>query len=162
MSMRKKTLISCLVTILISETAVQAALTFPSQCKVSGLRYDQGQLVLFAQHTAKPRLYAIQNRSKYALWVVHTGEGMSAGWDTQFSSNHWSSILITRPMLALSCHLSLKNDKLKTVPCQSVLRVCQFSQWYAKHPISGGYWVAENLPLPKMMSHMHARGFVVG
>ena len=159
----KKILLSIVILLLISTSALTKTTSFPQQCKVSGLRYDKDQLVLFAQHTAKPRLYAIHNISRDALWIVHegNGSGMQAGWDSTLSAHHWSAILMMHRVFNFQCKAILKNQSMKTVSCQSVLRVCQFSSWYAKHPMSGGYWVAENLPLPTLMHHLHARGFVM-
>lgn len=159
----KKTVLFIVILFLASTSALTKTTSLPLQCKASGLRYDKDQVVLFAQHTAKPRLYVIHNISHDALWLVHEGDGrgMQAGWDTKLSAHHWSAFLTMDRFFAFNCQVILKNDKIKTVPCQSVLRVCQFSQWYAKQPIGGGYWVSENLPLPKLMHHMRARGFVI-
>ncbi len=135
---------------------------FPAQCRVSGLRYDHANLVLFAQHTAKPRLYAIQNNSKNAVWVVHeSSRGMGAGWNSQLSPHHWTALLMTHPNFDFTCHLVKKTGGMKTVPCKQVLQVCQFSHFYSKNPISGGYWVGENLTLNALMTRIRARGFEV-
>lgn len=139
-----------------------AAEKFPAQCKVSGLRYHHAKIILFSQHTAKPRLYAIQNTSKKAIWITHeSSRGMSAGWDSQLSSQHWAALLMTHPNFEFGCRLSSKNGRMKKVPCKQVLHVCQFSHFYSKNPISAGYWVGENLTLKALMTRIRARGFEV-
>lgn len=143
-------------------TAVFAVHSFPAQCKVSGLRYDHANIILFSQHTAKPRLYAIQNSSKKTIWITHeSNRGMSAGWDSQLSSQRWAALLMMHPNFKFGCRLSNKTGRMKKVPCESVLHVCQFSQLYSKNPISAGYWVGENLSLKELMTRIHARGFEV-
>lgn len=135
---------------------------FPAQCKVSGLRYNQANVTLFSQHTAKPRLYAIQNISNNAIWITHeSSRGMSAGWDSQLSAQRWSAILMTHQNFEFACRLSKKTGRMKKVPCNQVLRICQFSQLYSKNPISAGYWVGENLTLRALMTRIHAREFEV-
>jgi hypothetical protein len=135
----------------------------PSQCKVSGLHYEKNQVVFFKQHTAKPRLYMIQNISKNTVWLTHDngGRGMGAGWDSQITSQHWSALLMTKPNFKLSCHVQAKNGRIKKIVCQKAIRVCQFSWLYSKNPVSGGYWVGENLTLPNLMGRIHERGFEV-
>ncbi|GEM_PF-6490292 len=143
-------------------TAVFATQSFPAQCKVSGLRYEHAKIILFSQHTAKPRLYAIQNISKKSIWIIHeSSRGMSAGWDSQLSSQHWAALLMTHPNFEFNCRLSSKSGRTKKVPCKQVMRVCQFSQLYSKNPISAGYWVGENLTLKALMTRIRARGFEV-
>ena len=143
-------------------TAVFAVQSDPAQCKVSGLRYDHANVALFSQHTAKPRLYAIKNTSESAILITHDStRGMSAGWASQLSSQHWSGLLMTHPNFDLSCYALKKIGGMKKVSCKQVLHVCQFSQLYSKNPISAGYWVGENLTLNALMTRIRARGFEV-
>lgn len=144
-------------------SVVAAKSFFPPQCKISGLHFKKNNIDFFAQHTAKPRLYAIQNISKGVVWLTHDsgGRGMGAGWDSQITSQQWSALLMTKPHFNFSCHFQKKDGGMKIVPCQQVLRVCQFSWLYAKNPISGGYWVGEDLTLPNLMQRIRERGFEV-
>lgn len=157
----KYKMLSLVVTLLFSAITF-ATETFPAQCKVSGLRYHNSNIILFSQHTAKPRLYAIQNTSKKAVWMSHeSAAGMGAGWDSQLSSQHWAALLMMHRTFEFSCRLSSKDGRMKKVPCKQVLRVCQFSHFYSKNPISAGYWVGENLTLKALMTRIRARGFEV-
>lgn len=156
----------CLWVVLVSLIVVSAAAAksiFPLQCKVSGLQYKNSKVILFAQHTTKPRLYAIQNNSKNVVWLSHErgNRGVGAGWDSRLNSQHWSALLMTRPKFDLTCHIQKPKSRMKAVPCKQVLRICQFSWLYSKNPLSGGYWVGENLPLPDLMKRIRERRFEV-
>lgn len=139
-----------------------AVTKFPTQCRVSGLRYEKDNVVLFAQHTAKPRLYVMENVARHPIWVIHerkNNPGAGAGWASQMMPTHWSSLLVTRPHFSLTCQFQEKSGKVKTIPCKAVLRACQYSQFFSKNPISSGYWVAENLPYAALALHIRKRGF---
>lgn len=141
--------------------AASFAAEFPHSCAVSGLRYSEGSVVLFSQHTAKPRLYVIHNISHYPIWLMHEKKvpSASAGWASQLLANHWSAILVTKPNFALQCRLQKKSGGMTTVPCKQVIRTCQFSEFDSKNPISGGYWVVENVLLGALEPRINARGF---
>ncbi|PIZ03935.1 MAG: hypothetical protein COY58_06720 [Gammaproteobacteria bacterium CG_4_10_14_0_8_um_filter_38_16] len=157
----KWVLVSACVALPVSLLAT-AAEKFPAQCRVSGLRYEQANVLLFSQHTSKPRLYVMENTAHYPIWVTHEKKhnpGASAGWASQIMPMHWSSLLVTRRHFSLTCQRQAKSGRISTVSCSAVLRVCQFSQFFSKNPISGGYWVAESLPYAALEAHIRKRGF---
>lgn len=160
---KMKRRILLLVLFLVCPTVLLAFERFPGQCKVSGLRYRYGKVTFYAQHTAKPRLYAIQNIGNHPLWLSYqaNGSGMSAGWDSKILPKHWSAILVTHPIFTFGCRFLLKSGKMNKTPCSKVLRICQFSHFYANDPISGGYWVGENLSLNALLVRIQGRGLVV-
>ncbi|MCX7125459.1 MAG: hypothetical protein NTU49_06895, partial [Gammaproteobacteria bacterium] len=82
-----------LISILFS-TSLFAITKFPNQCRISGVRFLKESVSLFSQHTAKPRLYAIENTGKKAIWLTHNAKNpsASAGWASQLMPNHWSAI----------------------------------------------------------------------
>jgi len=147
--------------ILFFSTSIFAAEKFPALCQISGIHFGKGAVLFYAQHTAKPRLYAIKNKSDKAIWLTHQKKNpsASAGWDTQIMPNHWSVILVTERNFDLQCHFQTKSEGMKDVPCKKFLNVCQFNDFSSKHPIEGGYWVVENVLFPALEPRMHARGF---
>lgn len=150
-----------LIGLMIFPALIFSAELFPSQCRVSGLRFSHQSIFLFSQHTAKPRLYAIQNSASQPIWLTHEKKNanMSAGFASQLFPQHWSVILITRRDFDLQCSFAQKSGRIVHVPCKRVIRVCQFSEFYFKNPLSGGFWVVENVLLPKLEGGMRARGF---
>ena len=150
--------------ILVSLSFVTMALgKYPALCRVSGLHYVKKSVSLFSQHTAKPRLYAIYNQSQHAIWLTHEKKhpSVSAGWDSQLAPERWSALLVTRRRFGLNCRIQDKTGKMTTLPCRRVIRICQYSDFYSKNPVLGGYWVAENLPYKKLIDQIRARGFTV-
>ncbi|EKD77765.1 MAG: hypothetical protein ACD_42C00189G0002 [uncultured bacterium] len=140
-----------------------SAVHFPPQCRVSGLRYSKHAILFFSQHTAKPRLYVMTNISKNLIWLTHERKnpGVGAGWDSQLRSKRWSALLVTQRQLDLQCHVQLHSGTIKMIPCEKVLRACQFSQFYFQNPMSGGFWVVEDLPIKALEKRIQARGFHV-
>lgn|SRR3990167_806921 len=146
--------------ILIFSSSVFSATLFPKACQVSGLRYHHDAVILFSQHTAKPRLYAIHNISKYPLWITHVvkNPSASAGWASALSPGHWSAILITEHEFNLVCQLQKKTGSMKNIPCSQVIRLCQFSVVNPAHPVDGSYWVVENVALHALVPKIRSRG----
>ncbi|MCX7120575.1 MAG: hypothetical protein NTZ67_02180 [Gammaproteobacteria bacterium] len=146
---------------LIFSVPIFAAEQFPPACQISGIHFGRGAVLLYAQHTAKPRLYAIQNKGTVPVWLSHQKKkpGMSAGWDSQLKPNQWSVILLTERNFDLQCHFQTKAGAVIEIPCIAHLSVCQFNDFTAKRPIDGGYWVTEDAPLADLKSRMDARGF---
>lgn len=151
--------------LLFFSTAIFAVEHFPSQCRVSGLRFTGKSISLYSQHTAMPRLYVIHNISKHSLWITHeskSGRGMSAGWASSLHANHWSAILIGRRQFSLICQYQRKSGGVMNTSCRRVIRICQFSHVYTKNPIGGDYWVAENVVYHALVPRIRHRGFVIG
>lgn len=146
--------------LLLASVGIFAAEQFPSRCRISGLMFSSGQIVLFAQHTAKPRLYAIHNISNNKLWLTHEVQNpsASAGWASQLFPNRWSAILIMRHRFNLICQMQQKSGAMKRVPCHQVISACQFSSVYSKHPVDASFWVVENVPFKTLALHIHRRG----
>ena len=142
-------------------TSIFAIEKFPTFCQISGIHFGKDGVLLYAQHTAKPRLYAIKNKSHKAIWLTHQKKNpsASAGWDSQLMPNHWSVILLTDRNFDLQCHFQSKTGRMKAVSCVNFLSVCQFNDFSSKHPIDGGYWVVENVLFSALTPRMHARGF---
>lgn len=140
---------------------VFAAQQFPTQCRVSGLKYVHDSISLFSQHTAYPRLYVLENISKHPIWLNHDDHrsGMDAGWASELFPQRWSAILVTQHNFDLTCHWHNKSGHMEKLPCHIILRACQFSEFTVKNPISGGYWVAESVPYRALESSIRARGF---
>lgn len=136
-----------------------AANSFPPLCRISGLQFSRDDLMLFSQHTTKPRLYAIHNISHYPLWITHNvkNPSASAGWASQLSPNNWSALLVTRKKFNVICQVQTKSG-IKNIDCGKVIRVCQYSHVYSKHPLDAGYWAVENVPLKSLASKIRARG----
>ncbi len=134
---------------------------FAKQCQVSGIKYSHKSVSLFSQHTAKPRLYAIENTSKHPIWLNHQRKqvGMGAGWASELFPNHWSALLVTKRVFGLQCQIAKKSGGMPSVPCKKVLHVCQFGQFDSKNPMMGGYWVVENVLFPALEPRMRKRGF---
>src|SRR3990167_3496083 len=137
------------------------ATEFPHLCRVSGLRFSDKAILLFSQHTAKPRMYVIHNISRKAIWLNHEKKypSASAGWASSLLPNHWSAILVTDRNFDLQCQFQKKSGAMRAMPCKQMIRVCQFSEFYSKNPLSGGYWVVENVPFRALLSRIDARGF---
>lgn len=137
-----------------------AADQFPSHCEHTGLKFSHGKIILFSQHTAKPRLYAIHNISHDPLWITHNvkNPSASAGWASQLSPMHWSALLVTRHRFNLICQIQEKSGGMKNVACGTVVRVCQYSYVYPKHPVDAGYWAVENVPFKALASKIRERG----
>ncbi len=137
------------------------AAEFPHLCRVSGLRFSKESVLLFSQHTSKPRMYVIQNISHSPIWLNHEKKNpsASAGWSSRLFPNRWSAILVTDRNFDLQCEFQKKSGGMKAMPCKQRIRVCQFSEFYAKNPLSGGYWVVENVPFRALLSRIGARGF---
>ena len=156
----KKWVLLCLMAIF---PAILFAAKLPHLCRVSGLRFSDKSIVLFSQHTAKPRMYVIHNISHEAIWLNHEvkDRGVSAGWSSPLLPNHWSAILVTDRNFDLQCHFLKKSGGAITLPCKKVVTACQFSEFYSHNPISGGYWVAENVLLRALVPRISARGFVL-
>lgn len=161
--MRKKIALKLLafVIFLTPMISIFAAQKFPHLCRVSGLHFERASLFMFSQHTSKPRMYVITNISAHPIWLVHEKKhpDVSAGWDSQLFPKHWSAILVTRKNFSFSCHYQNKSGAMKVVPCKYVVRACQYSDFYSKNPVQGGFWVAENLQFKVLDSHIRARGF---
>jgi len=140
---------------------VFAAQKFPSQCRVSGLKYTHDDIALFSQHTANPRLYVLENTGKHPIWLNHDDNkgGVGAGWASQLFPQHWSALLVTKHNFDLTCHWQNKAGHMEKLPCHSIVRVCQFSEFDSKNPVGGGYWVTENVPYHALESRIRARGF---
>lgn len=150
-----------LITFIIFPLTIFAIEKFPTHCRISGLRFSHHSILFFSQHTAMPRLYAIKNISKKIIWLTYERKnpGAGAGWDTQLSPQHWSAILITRRQFNLQCHFQNKSGVMMRVPCEHVIRACQFSEFYSHHPIGGSYWIVENALFHDLIPHIRARGF---
>lgn len=160
-----KTTVSMLVTLF--PATLLALANFPHGCRVSGVRFSQGNAMLFSQHTAKPRLYVIHAISKHAIWLTHQdfsragSAGWAAGWGSSLSPHCWSALLVTQKNFSLSCHDQQKSGHGVKLPCDQLIRICQYSDFYSKHPVGGGYWVAENLAQNVLELHIRQRGFVL-
>ncbi|OGT41519.1 MAG: hypothetical protein A3F13_03715 [Gammaproteobacteria bacterium RIFCSPHIGHO2_12_FULL_40_19] len=137
------------------------AAEFPNFCRVSGLRFSKASVLLFSQHTSKPRMYVIQNISHSPIWLNHEKKNpsASAGWSSRLFPDHWSAILVTDRNFDLQCQFQKKSGAMRAMPCKQMIRVCQFSEFYSKNPLSGGYWVVENVPFRALLSRIDARGF---
>ena len=137
------------------------AAEFPDFCRVSGLRFSDKAILLFSQHTAKPRMYVIHNISRKPIWLNHEKNypSASAGWASSLLPNHWSAILVTDRNFDLQCQFQKKSGGMIALPCKQVIVACQFSEFYSKNPISGGYWVVENVLFRALGSRISARGF---
>jgi len=155
----KQKLFLCL---LIFPALIFASEKFPHRCRISGLHYSHESILLFSQHTAKPRLYVFNNISAHPIWLTHerkNNRGVGAGWDSPLFPKHWSAILVTRRRFNFQCHFQNKAGRLFKIPCHRVIRACQFSEFYAKNPIGGGYWVVENVLFHALEPKIRARGF---
>lgn len=144
--------------------ATFALAKFPTQCRVSGLKYSHADISLFSQHTSYPRLYVFENAGAHPIWLNHSDKnkgGMDAGWASQLFPHHWSALLVTQRRFDLTCQTQTKSHGMVTVPCKKVLRACQFSEFTSKNPVGGGYWVAESVPYRALESRIRARGFTL-
>lgn len=144
--------------------ATFALAKFPTQCRVSGLRYVHSDIALFSQHTSSPRLYVFENTGLSPIWLNHTDKnkgGMGAGWASQLFPRHWSALLVTQRNFDLMCQMQTKTRGMVTVPCKKVLHACQFSQFTSKNLVAGGYWVTESVPYRMLESRIRARGFTL-
>lgn len=155
--MNKKLLLLIFLALPFSIFAIEK---FPHFCRVSGLHYEKKSILFFSQHTAKPRLYVIHNISTHPIWLVHDNkhQSASAGWNSQLFPKRWTAVLVTRRNFSLNCQFQKKSGAMVTLACQHVIRACQYSHFYSKNPVMGGYWVAENLPLPALETQLRARG----
>lgn len=162
-----KATLSVLIALLLLPVTVLALTHFPHQCRVSGVRFSKESAILFSQHTAKPRLYVIHSISTQSIWLTHEdlnragSAGWAAGWASSLSPNHWSALLVTQKNFFLSCHYQQKSGRMMTLPCNQLIHICQYSDFYSKHPMGGGYWVAENLPRHVLEPQILKRGFVL-
>lgn len=152
-----------LLVVLIIPFSIFATEKFPHLCRVSGLRYEHRSILFFSQHTAKPRLYVINNTSAHPIWLVHEDKhpSASAGWSSRLFPKKWTAILVSRRNFSLVCQIQKKSGVMVTQVCRHLIRVCQYSHFYSKNSVIGGYWVAENLPLHALETRIRARGFLL-
>ena len=160
-SVRVRAIILSLVT-LFSMTSF-AAEKFSDQCRNSGISFEQNDVSFFSQHTAKPRLYAITNHFFHPIWLTNSEKsaGVGAGWDSQLSPHQWSVLLVTQKNFSLKCHWQKKPGVISNIPCDKVITVCQFSDFTVNHPVSGGYWVTENILFSQLIPRIQKRGFAI-
>ena len=146
--------------LLLLSTPLFAVNQLPPQCRVSGLQFTQKTVSLFSQHTAKPRLYAIENIGKKPIWITHTvkNPSASAGWSSQLMPHHWSVLLVTQRNFDLGCRWQSKSGKMQAVSCQSFLHICQYSDFKSAYPIDAGYWAVENVLFSQLSQRLNARG----
>lgn len=150
-------------TLLLAALAAVPAITFantklPTMCAVAGAKFQGHSLSMFSFGKTKPRLYAIKNIGTQPIWLTH---GMSGGWDSQLSPNHWMSILVTDRHFRYGCAVSKPSGGMKKIDCSKTLVFCEFAGFTSKTPVTNGYLVTENVLFPALESKIAARGFVL-
>jgi hypothetical protein len=100
-------------------------------------------------------LYGIRNISTQPvqLSAVNKTGTAQAGWDSRLNANHWSALTLTHKPLTFTCM-----QGKKTVPCNSVITVCQFRQAEFTEKAGGSYWVAENVTGSDIIAALAKRG----
>jgi len=87
------------------------------------------------------QLFGFNNQSTQSttlMFVNKTGSAQ-AGWDTKLGPNRWAVLALYGKSLTFSC---MQNNK--TVPCQNVIKLCQFRRAEFDISSKGSYWVTEN------------------
>lgn len=144
-----------LLTSLLAWTA-QANSRLPSQCKPLAIKDEAVSL-----STSQTRVLMIRNRSDIDLWINHpvSDPGASAGWITRLQPGNWSALVLNQKSFKLSC-IESKPGHEQTVPCNSVLTVCEWSgAALPKADEMGSYWASENKSLEGVAAEMEQRGF---
>ncbi len=131
-------------------------------CIQEGYRFKKNALILINKSAPKPHLYLFYNRSKHKLWLNHPQDhpSASAGWSSSLGSKHWSALILTMKQFKFICQVSDSKGRFINKNCVKRLGVCEFSRVRITNPHLRGnsFWVAENLPLSRLLKKISHRG----
>lgn len=135
---------------------------FPKGCAEQGITYKESDIVLNIGSESKQSLYLFHNISDKSFWLNHPigkDPGASAGWASEIGAENWSALTISSGTdnFALNCSL-IGDGGVKYINCMDVLKSCKVENAEFASENTGSYWVAENMPLQKLLDAIKNRG----
>lgn len=135
----------------------------PPGCLESGFKQAGGEVVLNPGAADKQSLFLLHNVTDGALQVTHPVKnvGASAGWTSEINPGRWSAFAADSENFALSC-MQFTDGKMKTLPCEKMLKVCELPNPKMPADLSGSFWVSEDKNEEGVLAEIKSRGISWG
>lgn len=126
----------------------------PEKCGPDGFSFQNKQII-FNNDQPTQRIFILHNVSQGIVMLAHdkVDPGASAGWQSKLDKDQWSMVAVSQQGFSLGCML-YSPPNIGPVDCGSVLAVCAIPSAISL----GGYWIAENKSLDKLLETAKSRG----